>query len=107
MAQKDSNVEDPETKDLEQIFYKYAADIPHIDKLIKDPNVQRVEKFTTGSGINNTELGVRLRYDIRRGFSPYVGVSFDRSFGETATLIRQEGGTPSQVRFAMGLRAWF
>jgi copper resistance protein B len=69
--------------------------------------VQRVEEFTTGSGLNNVEFGVRLRYDIRRGFSPYVGVSFDRSFGETATLIRQEGGSPSQVRFAMGVRMWF
>ena len=36
------------TKDLEAIFYKYAADIPHIDKLIKDPKVQRVEKFRCG-----------------------------------------------------------
>lgn len=69
--------------------------------------LQRVEEFTTGSGLNNVEFGVRLRYDIRRGFSPYVGVSLDRSFGETATLIRQEGGSPSQVRFAMGVRMWF
>jgi copper resistance protein B len=69
--------------------------------------IQRVEEFTTGSGLNNVEFGVRLRYDIRRGFSPYVGISLDRSFGETATLIRQEGGSPSQVRFAMGLRMWF
>jgi len=69
--------------------------------------LQRVEEFTTGSGLNNLEFGVRLRYDIRRGFSPYMGVSLDRSFGETATLVRQEGGSPSQVRFAMGLRMWF
>lgn len=69
--------------------------------------LQRVEEFTTGSGLNNAEFGVRLRYEIRRGFSPYVGVSLDRSFGETATLIRQEGGSPSQVRFALGVRMWF
>ena len=69
--------------------------------------IQRVEEFTTGSGLNNLEFGVRLRYDIRRGFSPYVGVSLDRSFGETATLVRQEGGSSSQVRLAMGLRMWF
>jgi flavin-dependent dehydrogenase len=36
------------TKDLEAIFYKYAADIPHVDKLIQDPKVQRVEKFRCG-----------------------------------------------------------
>jgi flavin-dependent dehydrogenase len=36
------------TKDLEAIFFKYAADIPHVDKLIQNPNVQRVEKFRCG-----------------------------------------------------------
>jgi copper resistance protein B len=69
--------------------------------------IQRVEKFTTGSGLNNLEFGFRLRYEIRREFAPYVGISLDKSFGETATLVRQQGGDPSQIRFVVGLRAWF
>jgi copper resistance protein B len=69
--------------------------------------VQRAEKFTTGSGLNNLEFGVRLRYEIRREFAPYVGISFDRNFGETATLVRQDGGDPTQARFLVGVRAWF
>lgn len=69
--------------------------------------VQRVERFTTGSGLNNLEFGIRLRYEIRREFAPYIGFSLDRSFGETATMVRQEGGDPSQVRFVVGLRSWF
>ena len=69
--------------------------------------VQRVEEFTTGSGLNNLEFGGRLRYEFRREFAPYVGISLDRSFGETATFVRQEGGNPSQIRFVMGVRAWF
>ncbi len=69
--------------------------------------VQRVEKFTTGSGLNNLEFGMRLRYEIRREFAPYIGISLERSFGETATLVRQEGGDPSQIRFVVGVRAWF
>ncbi|MEC4674419.1 MAG: copper resistance protein B [Nitrospirota bacterium] len=36
-----------------------------------------------------------------------MGVSFDRSLGDTATLVRQEGGTPSQTRFVVGVRVWF
>lgn len=69
--------------------------------------IQRVEEFTTGSGLNNLEFGVRLRYEIRRELAPYVGLSFDRSFGETATLVRQQGGDPSQIRVAVGVRMWF
>lgn len=69
--------------------------------------LQRVERFTTGSGLNNLEGGIRLRYEIRREFAPYIGVSLDRSFGDTATLVRQEGGDPSQTRLVVGTRIWF
>lgn len=69
--------------------------------------IQRVEQFTTGSGLNNLEVGFRLRYEIRREFAPYVGISLDKSFGETATLVRQQGGDPSQIRFVAGVRMWF
>lgn len=53
------------------------------------------------------EFGVRLRYDIRRELTPYVGISLDKSFGVTASLVREDGGDPSQIRFAVGVRAWF
>ena len=81
-------------------------------RLILQPRIetdlaaQRVERFTTGSGINNLELGFRLRYEIWRKFGPYVGVSLDWSFFDTAKLVRADGGDPSQVRFLAGVRAW-
>lgn len=68
--------------------------------------VQGVERFTTGAGLNNLELGLRLRYEIWRKFGPYAGLSFDWSFFDTADLVRQEGGDPSQVRFVAGVRVW-
>lgn len=81
-------------------------------RLILQPRIetelaaQRVERFTTGRGINNLELGFRLRYEIWRKFGPYLGVSFDWSFFDTADLVRADGGDPSQVRFLAGVRAW-
>jgi copper resistance protein B len=38
-------------------------------------------------------------------FAPFIGMSFDRSFGKTATLVRHQD--PSQIRIVVGLRAWF
>lgn len=68
---------------------------------------QRVERFGVGSGLNNVEAGLRLRYEFRhRKVGPYVGVSFERSFFGTADLVRQDGGDPSQVRFVAGVRLW-
>lgn len=60
-----------------------------------------------GSGLYRTELGLRLRYEIRREVAPYIGVSYERAFGETADHIRSAGDSPSSTRVVVGLRAWF
>jgi copper resistance protein B len=59
-----------------------------------------------GSGLSDLEIGLRLRYEVRRKFAPYVGVVWVRSFGGTADRVRQSGGNPSDVQFVAGLRAW-
>lgn len=69
--------------------------------------IQKVEKFSTGRGLNNIELGLRLRYEIRREIAPYIGVSYDKSFFGTADRVQQEGGNTSQIRFVAGIRLWF
>ena len=69
--------------------------------------LQEVERFGLGSGVNNVELGARLRYEIRREFAPYLGISYSKSYGRTATYLRQSGDEPSQLRFVAGVHAWF
>jgi copper resistance protein B len=60
-----------------------------------------------GSGLANTEVGLRLRYEIVRQFAPYIGVTWSRSYGKTADLIRDEGGDVDEARFVAGIRMWF
>lgn len=60
-----------------------------------------------GSGLSNVEIGFRLRYEIRREFAPYLGLHWERKFGETADLTRAEGENVSDLIFVAGLRAWF
>ena len=60
-----------------------------------------------GSGFSDAEAGLRLRYEIRREFAPYVGVSWSRMFGETAELARHHGNDADEVQFVAGLRMWF
>ena len=40
--------------------------------------VQSVPTFGIGAGINDVEFEARLRYEIKRKFAPYVGVSWLR-----------------------------
>lgn len=60
-----------------------------------------------GSGLSDVEIGLRLRYEIRREFAPYVGLHWERKFGRTATFARAEGEDPSDLLLVAGLRAWF
>jgi copper resistance protein B len=60
-----------------------------------------------GSGLSDLEIGLRLRYEVRRQFAPYVGVVWSRQFGETAEQVRESGGNPNELQFVLGLRAWF
>ncbi len=60
-----------------------------------------------GSGLSESELGLRLRYEVRREFAPYVGVTWNRSYGQTAQYARDEGEDTSQVRWVVGIRLWF
>jgi len=68
--------------------------------------VQEVEEYGVGQGINGIELGARLRYEIRREFAPYVGISWSRKIGETEKLIEDEGEDADVVSFVVGLKIW-
>ncbi|MDP3748096.1 MAG: copper resistance protein B [Phenylobacterium sp.] len=60
-----------------------------------------------GSGLTDTELGLRLRYEFRREFAPYVGVVHERKYGKTADFARAAGEDVDTTRLVIGLRAWF
>jgi copper resistance protein B len=60
-----------------------------------------------GSGVSDVEAGLRLRYEIRRDFAPYIGVSWHRKLGNTADLNRAGGEDVQSTLFVAGLRVWF
>ena len=68
---------------------------------------QDVPENRIGSGLSNAELGLRLRYEIRREFAPYVGVSWDRRFGDTARYARADGDRATSKSIVAGVRVWF
>jgi len=69
--------------------------------------VQRVEKFGVGSGLNNIQLGLRLRYEIKRQFAPYVGISWNRKLSETADLAKLSGADISVFGVVAGVKLWY
>jgi copper resistance protein B len=68
---------------------------------------QDVPELGIGSGLSNIELGLRLRYEFGREFAPYIGVNWERSFGDTARYARAAGERASAISLVMGIRFWF
>ncbi|EFF77582.1 copper resistance protein B [Achromobacter piechaudii] len=60
-----------------------------------------------GSGLSSGSLSLRLRYEVTREFAPYIGVSFDRKFGQTARYASDAGDSRSQTALIAGVRFWF
>lgn len=89
-----------------------AFDLLFTQRLILQPRVefnaavQQVPEFGTASGLNDAALGFRMRYEIRRQFAPYVGVSWRRLTSGTAVMARREGESVGPRTIVAGVRVW-
>ncbi|CNF47028.1 Copper resistance protein B precursor [Serratia liquefaciens] len=88
-------------------------DILFTNRLILQPSYevnfysQNDESRGTGSGLSDTELGLRLRYEVRREFAPYIGVSWDQRYGNSSDFAKNDGEKDSEFVFLAGVRVWF
>ena len=72
-----------------------------------DASASDIPELEIGSGLSSIEAGLRLRYEFRKEFAPYVGVEWSRALGNTADYIEARGGEADDTRFVVGLKAWF
>ncbi len=72
-----------------------------------DLSASDIPELEIGSGLSSVEAGLRLRYEFHKEFAPYVGVEWNRSFGDTADYIEARGGEVDDTRVVVGLKAWF
>lgn len=66
-----------------------------------------LESAVIRSRCANAELGLRLCYEIKREFAPYIGVSWERKFGGSARFARAAGDRVEATSLVLGIRAWF
>lgn len=82
-------------------------------RLIIQPRVevelaaQDIPERAIAAGLVRIEPGLRLRYEIVREFSPYVGLEYEALLGDTSDMARAIGEDPSGWKVVLGLRAWF
>lgn len=68
---------------------------------------QNSPEHHTGSGLSDMEAGLRLRYEFTPQFAPYVGVHYEKKFGNTADFLRDAGEATGNTSWVIGLHAWF
>ena len=82
-------------------------------KLILQPRIEanlygeRDAERGLGAGLSDLSAGLRLRYEIRREFAPYLGIEWAGKFGATADYARTAGEDARETRFVAGLRFWY
>lgn len=65
------------------------------------------EEIEIGSGLNSIQTGLRLRYEIKREIAPYIGISWNKTFGNTANFIEADGNDTESLSFVAGIRLWY
>lgn len=82
-------------------------------RLILQPRIeanlaaQDVAELGIGAGLDQIEVGARLRYEFWREFAPYVGVEQAWRTGRGADFARARGDDPSVTSVVAGIRFWF
>jgi copper resistance protein B len=82
-------------------------------RLILQPRVeigfaaQDIPERETGAGVSDVSAGLRLRYEIAREFAPYLGVEWNRAYGDTADYVTASGNDPETTRWVAGVRLWY
>lgn len=93
--------------------FEAEYDLRFTQKLILQPRVefdlalQDVPEIGVGSGLSTAEAGVRLRYEIMPEFAPYIGLEYQRAFGDTRDYRRLTGEDTGGIGFMVGIRTWF
>jgi copper resistance protein B len=63
-------------------------------------------KRDIASGLSDLEVGLRLRYEVRREVAPYAGVVWAKHRGASGDILRAAGADSDGIRIAIGLRLW-
>lgn len=88
-------------------------DLLFTQRLILQPRMEfnlsanNVPKSGVGKGINDLQLGLRLRYEFTREIAPYVGIAWQKQYADTADFVSAEGGIVEDAKLLVGIRLWF
>lgn len=88
-------------------------DVLFSQRLILQPRLEvnaaasEARKYDVGKGLNDIQFGLRLRYQFRREIAPYIGIAWQKLFGDTADIARADNARTFNLSLISGIRLWF
>ena len=95
------------------VRFEAEYDLLFTHRLILQPRIETNVAFSAdeargiGKGFNDVQLGLRLRYEIRREFAPYIGLTWRKQLDDTADLARLAGEEVENRAIVAGVRIWY
>jgi len=83
------------------------------NRLILEPslelnlNTRPDEKLHLGTGLTSVTAGLQLRYEIKRGFAPYLAVTYEAHTGGTGDRLKAAGEKVTDMQLKAGVRFLF
>lgn len=78
--------------------------VPEIEASLNDYNDRETG---AGSGLSEVEVGLRLLYSVKREFAPYLGIYWQKLYGNSADYAEEESQKVSESHIVFGIKAWF
>jgi copper resistance protein B len=92
---------------------EFDYDILFTQRLILQPEIE-INAFGKddpvvgiGSGLSDIQAGLRLRYEIRREFAPYIGINWWSKLGDTRDIAAEGEQATDDLEILAGVRIWF
>ncbi len=97
------------------VTFKFEAEynIRIIQRLVLQPRAalgfafQDIPERDLGAGMTDAKLDLRLRYEIKREFAPYIGVRYQTLIGQTDNIAEATGADTEHIFILAGLRFAF
>lgn len=70
-------------------------------------NAKEDPELGLGTGLTTAQVGIQTRYEFSRKVAPYVDLSYQQSFGETADYARARGEHTQSTTLKAGIRLLF
>lgn len=88
-------------------------DLLFTQRLILQPRTEfnlsadNIPELGIGKGLNDLQFDLRLRYEFTREIAPYIGVAWQKQYGDTASFTSASGGIVKDTQVIAGIRLWF